>query len=257
MKRIFTALLLLTAGVASAQLPFQTLADSCFRYLSTGDSLQFNRLYPHLTAAYEKSNDPENYAMQQELLTMRDSDQGIRLLLLEARNRFGSDSPTAMVLHARMKQIDNENAVKVRQIIDKYGWRGKDDIGEDANETLFLCIQHLDDLTVQEKYLPMLKQAVREGCAEGWHYAFLVDRIRMNQGAKQVYGTQTITRNGTLDYVVPLENPDKVDSLRHSVGLGSLNEYLDGIWDLEAYKRDLPEIERKYKAFTAARQATR
>lgn len=195
--------------------------------------------------------------MQQELLTMRDSDQGIRLLLLEARNRFGSDSPTAMALHARMKQIDNENAVKVRQIIDRYGWRGKDDIGEDANETLFLCIQHLDDLTIQEKYLPMLKQAVNEGCAEGWHYAFLVDRIRMNRGEKQVYGTQTITRNGTLDYVVPLENPDKVDSLRHGVGLGTLNEYLDGVWDLEAYKRDLPEIERKYKAFTAARQATR
>lgn len=254
MKWIFAVGLLLTAGAVSAQQPFRTLADSCFHYFNTGDTLRFNRLYPGLTAAYEEAADPEVYAIQQELIAMRDSDQSIRLLLIEARKRFGSDSPAATAVHTKMKRIDAENTRRIRQIIDRYGWLGKDDIGEDANETLFLCIQHVEDLTVQEKYLPILRQAVEEGRAEGWHYAFLVDRIRMNRGEKQIYGTQTVSRNNTLDYVVPLENPDQVDSLRQSVGLEPMNTYLDGAWDLNAYKRDLPEIERRYKAFTASRK---
>lgn len=247
---------LLPVGTVGAQQPFGTLADSCFYYMAVGDTLRFDRLYPNLTAAYEQSVDSENYALRQELLAMRNSDQGIRLLLLEARKRFGTNSPTAATLHARMKRIDETNARRVCRLIDRYGWRGKEEIGEEANEALFLCIQHVDDPTVQEKYLPMLRQAVEEGRAEGWHYAFLIDRIRMNRGEKQIYGTQTISRNGALDYVVPLENPDKVDSLRQSVGLKPMNAYLDGAWDLNAYKRDLPRIEQKYKAFTAARKTT-
>lgn len=36
----------------------------------------------------------------------------------------------------------------------------------------------------------MLQQAVQTGKANGWHLAFLTDRILMNQGKKQIYGTQ-------------------------------------------------------------------
>lgn len=36
-----------------------------------------------------------------------------------------------------MKRIDSKNALRVQQIIDLYGWLGSDELGEDANETLF------------------------------------------------------------------------------------------------------------------------
>lgn len=233
---------------------FDRLADSCFHSFAANDTARFNRLYPRLTEAYEQKTDPEMYALRQELLSMRNSDQGIRLLLLEARQRFGPDSPTAAALHAEMKRIDTENARRVRMLIDEHGWIGKEDLGEDANETLFLCIQHVDDLTIQEKYLPLLKQAVETGNAEGWHYAFLTDRIRMNRGEKQVYGTQTITRPNGEVYVVPLEDPGKVDSLRRSIGLEPMAAYLGKTWNPETYKRDLPAIEQQYKAFTESRK---
>lgn len=237
------------------QQDYKQITDSCLYYLSNSDSSRFNRIYPRLPDAFEQFSDPETHALRQELLTMRNQDQGIRLLLLETRKRCGSENPAAQQIHALMKRIDADNARQVQLLIDKYGWRGKDDIGEEANETLFLCIQHVDDLTVQDKYLPILKQAVEEGRAEGWHYAFLTDRIRMNRGEMQVYGTQTISRNGRLAYVVPLENPDQVDSLRQSVGLETMAVYLDGEWDLEQYKRDLPKIKQEYKAYTASRNA--
>lgn len=259
MKRTALSAILLGCCILTGyarQPDYRQLADSCFYYLSQDDTLHFDRAFPRLTEAFDQASDPETYALKQELLAMRDRDQGIRLLLLEARKKYGSDAPATKRVHARMKRIDAENARRIRQIIDRYGWPGKDDIGEEANETLFLCIQHVDELEVQEKYLPLLKHAVDKGNAEGWHYAFLTDRIRMNSGRKQVYGTQTIVdSNGELDYVVPLEDPDNVDSLRRSVGLEPMDVYLDGAWDLEAYKRNLSETERKYKAYTASRQA--
>lgn len=252
--------LFLAAGVCFAipvaqSQTYSQVADSCFASIAASDTAKLEWLYPQLPDLFEIQVAPQQTALRTELLAMRNCDQGIRLLLLEARKRYGDDSETARALHSRMKRIDASNAIRIQQIIDLNGWQGKDEIGEEANETLFLCIQHVDDLTVQEKYLPVLEQAVQAGTAEGWHYAFLVDRIRMNRGEKQVYGTQTITRGGDLDYVVPLEDVDQVDSLRRSVGLEPMSEYLEGQWDPDQYKRDLPEIERKYKSYTQSRKA--
>ena len=43
---------------------------------------------------------------------------------------------------------------------------------KEANETLFLGIQHIDDLVVQSKYLPTIKDAVKkEMLSPGiWHF---------------------------------------------------------------------------------------
>ena len=78
----------------------------------------------------------------------------------------------------------------------------------------------------------------------------LKDRISLNQGNNQKYGTQlfldTITN---VYYVCPLENPDKVDKWRKKVGLPPIqilyNE-VNQIWDIEEYKKELPEIEKKF-----------
>lgn len=67
----------------------------------------------------------------------------------------------------------------------------------------------------------------------------------MNQGKKQIYGTQKIiTKNPETSYIIPLENPEKVDELRKEIGLDPLNDDLqeDGLsWNLEDYKKIYPE----------------
>ncbi len=50
--------------------------------------------------------------------------------------------------------------------------------------------------------------------------------------------------------VAPLEIPNKVDKRRKKVGLCKLDNYLSFYnikWDVELYKKQLPEIEKKYK----------
>ena len=227
---------------------FQSLADSCFTYLEKRDSLRFDNTYSKILDAYEKASDPEMTAVREELLGLRAKDQSIRILLIDAWQKYGRDSEIAREVHRRMKSIDSASAVQVRQIIDRYGWPGKEDIGEEACEALFLCIQHADGTDIQQKYLPLLEQAVREGNAEPWHLAFLTDRVRMNRGEKQIYGTQSIS--GREPYIIPMEDPDRVDSLRRSIGLEPIADYAAALgiqWDLAGYKKNLPLYEQRYR----------
>jgi hypothetical protein len=192
-----------------------------------------------------------NNDVRLKLLDVQSKDQSIRFIYQELKEKYPYDNDLVKSAGEKMKKIDIESADAVAKIIDKYGWLGKDKIGKQANETLFLGIQHIDDLVVQSKYLPVVKDAVKKGDAEPWHLAFLTDRILMNQGKKQVYGTQKIlTKNPETSYIIPLENPEKVDELRKEIGLDSLNDDLqeDGLfWNLEDYKKDLPRIEKLYK----------
>ncbi|HFK5543786.1 TPA: DUF6624 domain-containing protein [Elizabethkingia anophelis] len=192
-----------------------------------------------------------NNDIRLKLLDVQSKDQSIRLIYQELKKTYTDDSDLVKSASEKMKKIDLENVDIVTKIIDKYGWLGKDKIGKEANETLFLGIQHIDDLVVQSKYLPAIKDAVKKGNAEPWHLAFLTDRILMNQGKKQIYGTQKIiTKNPETSYIIPLENPEKVDELRKEIGLDPLNDDLqeDGLsWNLEDYKKDLPRIEKLYK----------
>lgn len=191
-----------------------------------------------------------NNSLRKKLKAIQNEDQGIRVLYI-SMNQFTNDSILKNRVHDEMKFVDEKNSKSIQQIIDKYGWVGSDKVGNEGNRTIFLTIQHVDDLIVQQKYLPILEKAIKDKNADPWHLAFLTDRIRMNQGKKQIYGSQVIHyKEAKKSFVVPLENPEHVDELRKQVGLPPLNDYLEeqGLkWDLQEYLNDLPENERLYK----------
>ncbi len=188
-----------------------------------------------------------NNELRRELREIQDRDQSIRILYLQVKN-----DPSGEAVHEYMRTVVDPACVeRIYYILDNYGWLGEEAVGSEANETLFLGIQHVDDVKVQATYMPMLRQAVQEGKADGWHLAFLTDRILMNQGRKQIYGTQKVLSSVPgRSYIIPLEYPEKVDELRHEVGLQSLGEDLEkeGMhWDLNEYLQRLPEIEKMYR----------
>ena len=184
--------------------------------------------------------------LQKELLQIFKDDQEIRLQYVAAEKKYGYKGNVIDSLGQIMDKNDSSNLIKIQKILDEKGWVGKDKIGQQANQTLFLVIQHAD-LAIQKKYLPMMKDAVNKGNANAGSLALLEDRIALREGRKQIYGSQIGTNITTKkQYVLPLEDPDNVDIRRKKVGLNSLSDYVksfDIIWDLEKYKKDLPEIE--------------
>jgi hypothetical protein len=140
---------------------------------------------------------------------------------------------------------DRINLCKVKDILDKYGWLGPDEIGVTGNSTLFLVIQH-SDLSTQEKYLPIMREAVKNKKALPGDFALLVDRVAISKGKNQIYGSQVNSFDGQHYYLLPLENPDSVDIKRTEVGLSPLADYLQLFnikWDLVEYKKN----QEKYK----------
>jgi hypothetical protein len=183
--------------------------------------------------------------------TIYQDDQQLREQSDEIEKKFGWESQEMTALWNLIREKDSLNLIKIEDILDKYGWLGEDIVGEQGNRTIFLVIQH-SDLAVQEKYLPMMREAVKNGKASAGDLAYLEDRVAIRQGKKQIYGSQ-VNYDGErqIYYVLPLEDPDNVDKRRAEVGLPPMAAYVGYFnlkWDVEQYKKDLPGIEEMEKA---------
>lgn len=170
------------------------------------------------------------------------TDQGNRMGINDVVQKYGMDSPEMKSLWKTISRQDSINQIKVKAILDKRGWLGADVVGEQGNTTLFLVIQHAD-LATQEKYLPVMREAVRNKRASAASLALLEDRVALGQGKKQIYGSQIGRNNETRQhYVLPMEDPANVDKRRAEVGLEPMIEYakhFDIDWSVEQYEKDI------------------
>lgn len=112
-----------------------------------------------------------------------------------------------------------------------------------------MVIQH--NRAIQKKYLPIIRDAVKTGRAETRHLAMLEDRIAIEEGRAQIYGSQLQGNAliGGFDFL-PIIDPDNLDQRRAQVGLGSYADYVSEVglvWDLATFKKRLPELERQLK----------
>lgn len=182
--------------------------------------------------------------------TIYQEDQKYREQVEEIEKEYGWESDEMTAHWKIINEKDSINLIKVEKILDDRGWLGGDVIGDQGNSTLFLVIQHAD-LETQEKYLPMMREAVRKGNASSNDLALLEDRVALRKGEKQIYGSQVGRDQETGEYyVLPLTDPDNVDKRRTEVGLGPIQDYISHwgmTWDAEAYKNRLPEYEAKQK----------
>src|SRR3989344_6360684 len=88
-------------------------------------------------------------------------------------------------------KIDEKNTERLKRIVDKYGWPGRSLVGEEAAHGAWLLAQHADrDLEFQKHALVLLEEAVVGGEADKRDLAYLTDRVRVNNGQSQIFGTQ-------------------------------------------------------------------
>jgi hypothetical protein len=121
---------------------------------------------------------------------------------------------------------DAERTERLVEIIDEYGWPGVDLVGDDGATAAWLIAQHSDlDVDVQERALALMREAVGEDQADPTELAYLEDRVALNTGNAQVYGTQIGCVDGRAE-PANLADPDAVDERRAEVGLEPLADYL-------------------------------
>jgi Family of unknown function (DUF6624) len=221
------------------------------------NSLHYDSRWTALLNLIKQNKEKAEANLDKPLVAQLDSiyteDQQYRQQIDDIEKKFGWDSKEMKAHWKIINEKDSINLIKIKAILDTRGWLGADIIGEQGNSTLFLVIQH-SDIATQEKYLPMMRVAVKNGKAQGSSLALLEDRVALRQGKKQIYGSQIGKDPQTqLYYVSPLDDPDNVDKRRTEVGLQPLAEYVSHWqikWDIEQYKKDLPkliELEKRMK----------
>lgn len=186
-------------------------------------------------------NTDKNYylALNEKLSNIYDEDQKYRELAQSTYIKLGSESPQMAALWKTIDKIDSVNILEITSILNKHGWLGSEIVGTKGNSALFLVIQH-SNVKTQEKYLPMLRNAVMINDALPRDLAFLEDRISLAKGKGQIYGSQLgRDEKSNKFYLLPLQDPDNIDKRRAKIGLEPLSEYLkkwDVEWDLRSYK---------------------
>ncbi|WP_433834835.1 DUF6624 domain-containing protein [Flavobacterium anhuiense] len=185
--------------------------------------------------------------LEKELALIYADDQEIRGEFMNVYKTPNPDKKKLDSIGKIMDRKDSINLVKVMKILDERGWLGKNVVGIEGNKALFVVIQHAD-LKDQQKYLPMMREAVINGKADPGNLAYLEDRVALREGKKQIYGSQSSKNKKTNKIcIAPMIDPDNVDKRRAEVGLGTMAEYAAKMnieWDLEAYKKELAESEK-------------
>lgn len=202
-----------------------------------------------ILANKEKEEEKLNKPLVRILDSIYSSDQQYRLRAKDVEQKHGRDSKEMSNLWQTIMYHDSVNLVKVKAILDEYGWLGPDVIGSQGNTTLFLVIQHAD-IETQQKYLPMMREAVKNKKARASSLALLEDRTALRTGRKQIYGSQIERAEDGSYHVSALEDPENVDKRRAEVGLQPLNEYTQKWnfeWDVEAHKKYINAKENNAK----------
>lgn len=191
----------------------------------------------------------DNSKLDKSLADQLDSiykvDQAIRIAYIEAKQRKES-VPLLDSLLNEMHKSDQENLIKVNAIVKKHGWLGPQKVGVIGAQGLFLVIQHAD-LKTQEFYLPAIRAAEKNGEILSSNLAILEDRVCMRSGKQQIYGSQGFTDNQTgRKYIYPIIDVDNLDKRRIAMGMPPMQDYVKD-WNVEEFKKNLPDIERIVK----------
>ena len=112
-------------------------------------------------------------------------------------------------------------AERLWEILDDYeSWPGWRLVGRDGAAAAWLVAQSaIDDVGLERRCLEMLEIAVACGDADPVHFAYLADRVRMNDGRDQLYGSQFVLgEHGDLE-PWPVDDPAAVDARRARLGL--------------------------------------
>lgn len=158
-------------------------------------------------------------------------DQAIRHQMIELTRAVTVEGRMELVdsllaTNEAVDRIDAENMVAVESLLAEGLPEG---LSADSYKTIWIVIDHASQ-EKQEQYLPLVEQMAAAEMVGQDEYATLFDRVAMKQNRPQRYGTQSVqfgAPEAMQLYLWPVECPAELDSLRASVGLSPIAEYLE------------------------------
>lgn len=158
-----------------------------------------------------------------QLARMAERDQGIQMDHLSGESNRVRDS-----LYQLQDRIFRAHTDTLKRLFEQYGFVDARRFGKEASRHFWLLVQHADhDPAFQKEVLFTMGKAVARGLADPGQYAYLSDRVQVNAGEKQQYGTQLEYREDF--WIVPKPTRDSItlNQRRLAIGLPAIEAYLN------------------------------
>ncbi len=124
-------------------------------------------------------------------------------------------------------EVDRRNTERMKVIVDQHGWPTKRMVGRDGMRGAWLLVQHADQaVAFQRKCLALMSPLQKTGQVSRKDVAYLTDRVQVNEGKPQRYGTQFHVVEGVLQ-PRPIRDAVNVDKRGKSMGLSTMKEYTE------------------------------
>lgn len=161
--------------------------------------------------------------------SMEVSDQTGRNKMTELTNKgFKQNSSEMLQAFKDMVNADSLNMIVLKKLFREYGFLGFEEVGKQGSSNFWLMMQHCDkDPKFQEEVLSEMKKHIERKNANPSNYAYLIDRVNVNTGKPQVYGTQMKLNQDRTSYEPKIViEPENLNKRRAEVGLGTIEEYI-------------------------------
>ena len=137
--------------------------------------------------------------------------------------------------------INRRNQVWLDSVVANHGWPSISIVGEEGCIHAWLIVQHADDNPeYQKKYLELVKKLIKTNDIPLSNFAYLQDRVLVNECKPQIYGTQysaIYAEDGSINSIEfkPINDSKLVDKRRRYMNMVSLEEYR--LEALKSYKK--------------------
>jgi len=124
----------------------------------------------------------------------------------------------------REKAIATDSTDYLVKLVQEVGWIDVARFGERASVQATIMIKHTANLPFMIAVLPYVERDLKH-TGDGQTYAVLYDAVQLALGKKQRYGTQIGYDAKGAPYILPLEDPAKVDDYLKEIGVYPLSKY--------------------------------
>ena len=206
---------------------FPMQADSAFQGLRAD-----KRWVPLLTAVRKNHGIVDslwNPSLYRLIDSMATEDQKWRNRHTKLENTSPNDSLQIRWSAKMFIKVDSSNYFALRKIINSLGFPSWDCVGKSGANKFWLLVQLQDShVEFQKEVLQLMEQLWLKGNVSAVDYAYLVDRVKVNIGELQVYGTQfDLNVERSTHIPKPVIDPSNLNARREKMGLGTIESYME------------------------------
>jgi hypothetical protein len=193
------------------------------------------KLFLFLLFALACTVSAQQYAnIRAELVQMEKVDQDARLKCTN-----GTSDEQIKCLVEISKSIDEPNTTRITQIFDQIGFPNTAKVGKEGLQAFMTLLQHAPTDELRVRSLKPITKAFKNKEIPPMAHANFVDRLRLHQGKKQLYGAGFEIKDGKL-VLSPTQDIKNLEKRRAKIGLPPMAEYIKGLEELYHLKAVYP-----------------